>query len=220
MNGGIDMRTALLTLALLSTTVGMASAATASLQVEVEGIQQDNAIPETFALCKPTTDGKSTAGTNQRPTLRWSGAPEDTKSFAVIVKDPDVPADFADADKEGKTVAKDAPRQLFYHWAVTGIPASQTELKGGDAKTPPRLGTQHVNSLGTYVPTPAQYGGPCPPWNDARTHRYHFTVYALDKDFRVKKEASAADVEKQLQDHVLASGTVTGSYSLNAALKP
>lgn len=214
------MRTALFTLTMLCATTGMAIAAPASLTVEVEGVQQDKAIPATFALCKPTADGKSTGGMNQRPTLRWSGAPEGTKSFAIIVKDPDVPADFADADKEGKTVLEDAPRQLFYHWALSGIPAAQTELPGGDAKIPPRIGTQHVNSLGTYVPTPAQYGGPCPPWNDARTHHYHFTVYALDKDFRVKKDASAAEVEKQLQDHVLASGTVTGTYSLNAALKP
>jgi hypothetical protein len=211
------MRIPALTIAALIAMPTAMFAQPSTLNVTVEGITPDAPIPTTYALCKPTADGKSTKGTNTRPTIRWSGAPEGTASYAIIVKDPDVPADFADADKEGKVVNADAPRQLFYHWAVTGIPADQTELAGGDAKTPPRTGTQHVNSLGSYVPTPAQYGGPCPPWNDERTHHYHFTVYALDKTFKPDSKATAADVEAALEGHVLARGTVTGTYSLNAS---
>lgn len=198
-----------------------AMAAPAALTVTVENMTDGAPIPARHALCKATTDGKSTGGENIRPDIGWSGAPIGTKSYAIIVKDPDVPADFTDAGKEGKTVAAQAKRQLFYHWAVTDIPATVSSIAGGDAKTPPAVGIQHLNSLGDYVPTPAQYGGPCPPWNDARVHRYHFTVMALDvASLKLDKTTPASDVEKAIATHVLARGTITGTYTLNPALMP
>lgn len=198
-----------------------ALAAPASLTVNVEGIARNDApIPAKYALCQATEDGKSKGGENYRPTIRWSGAPAGTKSYAVVVKDPDVPADFTDAGKEGKVVKEDAKRQLFYHWALADIPASVQEIPGSKSYEAPDFGVKASGSLAKYVDDPTQYGGPCPPWNDERIHHYHFTVYALDvASLKLPAEATAAQVEKALESHVIGSGSVVGTYTLNQALE-
>lgn len=74
-------------------------------------------------------------GTNISPVLQWSGAPAGTKSFALIVDDPD------------------APSKTYVHWVVFNIPATTTELAEGV-----RSVTCGTNDFGTK-----KYGGPCPP---------------------------------------------------------
>jgi Raf kinase inhibitor-like YbhB/YbcL family protein len=192
-----------------------------ALSVTVQGIRNQAPIPAQYALCKATDDGKSAPGENSRPSISWSGVPEGTKSLAVLITDPDVPADFTDAGKEGKTVAADAKRQLFYHWALADIPPDVTTIEGGDSEVAPLLGTRAIGSLGHYVKDAHNYGGPCPPWNDARVHHYHFAVYALAiPTLDLGEDATAADVAAAINGHVLASGEVVGTYSLNAAMKP
>ena len=212
-----------------------AQAAQPELTVTVEGIAPGKAIPGEQAVCLPTPDGKSNAaGKNLRPTLSWSGAPEGTHSFAIFIMDPDVPADFADAGKEGKVIAKDAKRQDFFHYGVVNIPARMTDFPGSAVET--KLGytpLELTNDMGLnkYVPTPTAYGGPCPPWNDARVHSYHYIVLALDKDADAILNAppatdcnnpscmtdSAKDTFTRLlsSKHVLAKGVVIGTYTLN-----
>ena len=204
-------------LALASTAM---AAAPARLSVEVEGIAADQAhIPAKFALCQPTPDGKSKGSNNVRPTIRWKGAPSTVHSYTVLVTDPDVPASFDDAGKEGKTVKYDAPRQLFYHWALANIPVTTTAIEGGPSHTPPTLGTPAKGSLEKYVDVATQYGGPCPPWNDERVHSYHFTVYGLDvPHVELKPDATAEDVKKAIEGHIVAQGSRVGTYTLNAAL--
>lgn len=211
-------------LATLMTTTLFASAswaAPAALNVKIDGIAQNDArIPAKYALCQPTADGRSKDGENHRPGIAWSGAPASTRSFAVIVKDPDVPADFANAGKEGKIVEKDAKRQLFYHWALADIPATVSEIPADKSSNAPDFGVKAKGSLEKYVADATQYGGPCPPWNDERIHHYHFTVYALDVDtLKLPEGPIAAQVEKALEGHVVASGSVTGTYTLNPSLK-
>lgn len=196
--------------------------ALAPLKVEVEKLTDNGPIPEAFALCEATPDGKSTAGKNQRPTISWSKAPKETKSFAVIVSDPDVPAEFSKAGKEGMVIGTDEPRQMFYHWALLDIPATKTRIEGGKPDAPVSFGVPARSDLGSYVPDARNYGGPCPPWNDARVHHYHFTVYALD----VPSLGLAADVTaKQAAEaiassnHVLAQGEMVGTYTLNKELR-
>lgn len=194
---------------------GMAAAAT--LAVTVENLSDGKAIPPEYALCVPSPEGKSGPGQNKRPTIHWTGAPQGTQSIAVFMMDPDVPTDFTDAGVEGKTIAATAPRQDFFHYGVVNIPATATALAGGDAKKSPRFGTQLVNDLGSYIPTPAQFGGPCPPWNDARLHHYHFMVLALDAPVPVTPKTTAKEAFSTLihGPHVLAKGVVIGTYSLN-----
>ncbi len=203
-----------------------------SLLVAVEGIKDGGKIPATNALCVPTSDGKSKpAEANTRPIIRWSGAPRATHSFAVFVIDPDVPADFSNAGKEGKTIAAEAKRQNFFHWGVVDIPRVVLELPGGKSDNPPSAGLELPNSLGAknYVPRPGEFGGPCPPWNDQRLHHYHFVVLALDENAPVSDPsaldsadpANSANNAKQTYErlmasgHVVAKGEVVGTYTLN-----
>ncbi len=194
--------------------------AQAAMKVTVEGIADNAPIPEKYALCKPTEDGKSKGGENVRPTIGWSGAPAASKAFAVVVTDPDVPADFTDAGKAGKVVKANAKRQLFYHWALADIPVSAHEIPGGPSYKAPDMGVAASGSLGKYVDNPTQYGGPCPPWNDERLHHYHFTVYALKvPTLDLPPDPTAAQVEAAAKKNQLGSAAVTGTYSLNKALR-
>lgn len=208
------------------------------LNLTVEGIENGQPIPAEYAVCVPTADGKSdNTGKNLRPTIYWSGVPEGTKSFAVFIMDPDVPADFTDAGKEGRVIAETAKRQDFYHYAVVNIPVEAAMLAGSNADKNPSYGTEIPNDMGLngYVPTPAAYGGPCPPWNDQRVHNYHFVVLALDKDAPVNILREPIGNPKPADDpmtakhtfgrlitskHVLARGTVVGTYTLNPQLQP
>lgn len=215
----------IITLALLSATT--ASAKSHGLTISVEGLTHNAPIPARYALCKPTADGKSTSGANQRPTIRWSGAPKGTDSFAVFVMDPDVPADFSDASKEGVVIDAEAERRDFFHYGVVNIPPKTTRLNGSTTNAPVSVGTPLVNDLGqnNYVPHPADFGGPCPPWNDARLHHYHFIVLALDEAVHLSEDAdenTAKAVFDRLMEggHVLASATSIGTYTLNPALNP
>jgi phosphatidylethanolamine-binding protein (PEBP) family uncharacterized protein len=216
------LHTALLAATLAAAAPSMAAELPA-FNVRVEGIAKNNApIAEPFALCKPTADGKSTAGANQRPEISWSGAPKGTKSFAVFVIDPDVPADFTNAGKEGKTVAADAPRQDFFHWGVVDIPPLVKVLPGSADHAALEVGSPTLNDLGAYIPDATQFGGPCPPWNDARLHHYHFRVLALDVKslgLPAKTTAKAALAAIKKGNHALGVGELTGTYSLNAGLK-
>src|SRR5579863_6527259 len=98
-------------------------------------------------------DRHTSNGENISPPLEWSGAPAQTKSFAIVVHDPDAP--LVDG---------------FTHWVAYGIPGDATGVpEGADV-------TAGQNSFGT-----AGYNGPAPPPGHG-THHYYFWVYALDED--------------------------------------
>ena len=215
-----------------ATSVAMGIAATAHaaapLMVQVDNITDNGPISELHALCEATPDGKSTPGKNERPEISWSKAPAGTQSFAVIVSDPDVPADFSKAGKDGMVVEDSAPRQMFYHWGLVDIPATATHIeagkldKDGKLEKPIGFGTAVSNDLGKYLPDAHNYGGPCPPWNDQRVHHYHFAVYALDvKSLGLGKDATAKQAAETLEKspHVLSKGELVGTYTLNKDLR-
>lgn len=191
-----------------------------TLSVKVTGIRPDATIDEHYALCKPTPDGKSQPGDNTRPEFTWSPGPDTTKSYAIFVMDPDVPADFSDAGKDGRIVRNDAKRQQFLHWALINVPSTIVQLAGGDATVAPTAGKQMETDLKGYVKDPKGFGGPCPPWNDERLHHYHYMVLALDveslklSDFATAKEALSAALP-----HVVARGESMGTYTLNPILR-
>lgn len=155
---------------------------------------------------------------NVSPELAWSGALKETRSFAVVTVDPDVPAKFDDANKEGKTIAEDFPRQNFYHWVLLNIPADVSEIPEGKGKDFDK-GTSMVNDFASFIKDkPAKtflgYDGPCPPFNDARLHHYHFIVYALDvPKLEIQEDAKIADALKEIETHSIAKGELVGTYS-------
>ena len=132
-------------------------------------------------------------GGNISPSLKWSGAPSDTKSFAITVYDPDAPTGSG-----------------FWHWVLVGVPASVCELPRGagasDAPQPP--GAFHVrNDYGTL-----DYGGSAPPPGD-RPHCYVFAFHAVDTDdLGLTPAVSPAVVGFTLAFHTIARATLRATY--------
>ena len=207
------------------------------MKLTVEGIKDQQPIPETFAFGVPGDGEPMTLGPNRNPALAWDEVPEGTRSFAVVVVDPDVPEDASDANQPGKMLAADIKRRDFHHWVLVDVPADVNAIEEGadsDGVTahgkepgPSALGLRGINSFTDFLAgdpdmegTYGGYDGPCPPWNDERIHRYHFTVYALDVEtLGLNGEFTGVEAEKALQDHVLDKATVTGTYTLNPALR-
>jgi Raf kinase inhibitor-like YbhB/YbcL family protein len=183
------------------------------------GITQGAAMSPIFAFCAP--DKKP--GENLRPEMRWEGIPAKAKSLALVMVDPDVPTDFSDAGKKGKTIPTDMKRQNFYHWVVFNIPLHVTRLPAG--KSALSIGKEWVNDYAAFHPdAPAKnftgYDGPCPPCNDARLHHYHFQLHALNVEvLKPSAKASAKDVAKEIAKHSIAQAEVTGTYTLNKDVK-
>jgi len=107
--------------------------------------------------------------------------------------------------KEAKTLVlivddPDAPSGTFDHWVVWNIPASMGKI--GENNVPGIEGMNGARQIG--------YFGPCPP---SGTHRYFFKVYALDTELSLAVGSKKRDVEKAIQNHVLAKGELMGIYS-------
>lgn len=104
-------------------------------------------------------NGFGCSGGNISPALSWSNPPAGTKSFALLVHDPDAPTGSG-----------------WWHWVVYNIPASATSLPAGAGDPKKNLmpagAMQGRTDFGT-----AGYGGPCPP--PGKPHRYYFRLYAL-----------------------------------------
>jgi Raf kinase inhibitor-like YbhB/YbcL family protein len=142
-------------------------------------------------------------GKNISPSLSWTGAPKDTKSFVVTVYDPDAPTGSG-----------------WWHWVVINIPASVTSLpkNAGDVKA--NLMPAGAMQTRTDFGVPG-YGGPCPPKGD-KAHHYHFTVFALDEDklqYAQSDQASAALVGYEVHFHTLAKASFVGLYGRPADKK-
>lgn len=136
---------------------------------------------------KYTCEGDQTS-----PPVEWSGAPSGTKSFALIVEDPDVP----DPAK---------PERTYVHWVIYNIPAGTTAIPENAAKA--GLPTGAVN--GNNDSKKRTYGGPCPPIG---RHRYFFKLYALDTDLSFVSPPMKGDLLKAMESHVLANAELIGTY--------
>lgn len=203
------------------------------LTVTVEGVSKGKAIPANNAFCVPAAEGHVTLGPNKSPKISWSAGPANTKSYAIITVDPDVPSVATDVNKEGKTIPSKLKRVKFYHWVLVDIPAAMTSLdagvdsdgvtNGGKPPGPGKVGVRGLNNYTDWFASDdkmkgnyAGYDGPCPPWNDTRRHHYHFTVYALDvPSLGLTGTFRAPDVSKAMRRHVLAKGQTVGVYALN-----
>ncbi len=210
---------------------------TATLQVTIDAWANGAPIPEEYAFCVPADEGHVSMGANRSPAIRWSGAPEGTRSYAIVCHDPDVPSKPDDVNQEGRTVPADLPRVDFYHWVLVDIPAEVTGLAagadsdgvtaGGKPVGPAESGVRGVNNYTDWFAGDADmqgdyggYDGPCPPWNDSIMHHYHFTVYALDvATLGLSGTFGGPEALKAMEGHVLAQGVWVGTYTLNPDLR-
>jgi len=131
-------------------------------------------------------------GEDVSPPLEWSGAPAGTKSFALIVDDPDAPDPAA-------------PKMTWVHWVLYDIPAAATGLpEAVQASALPPGTCEGVNDWGR-----TGFGGPCPPIG---RHRYFHKLYALDAVLPDLRRPKKAALEKAMQGHVLAQAVLIGTY--------
>ena len=131
-------------------------------------------------------------GKDISPPLAWSGAPSGTKSFALIVDDPDAPDPAA-------------PKMTWVHWVLYDIPSTASSLPEAVQSSALPSGTHEgVNDWDR-----TGYGGPCPPIG---RHRYYHKLYALDTVLPDLKRPKKAALEKAMQGHVLAEATLIGTY--------
>jgi Raf kinase inhibitor-like YbhB/YbcL family protein len=205
------------------------------MQLRSDSFENGQAVPAEFAFGKKADP--FALSDNHSPHLAWQNAPAVTRSFVLTCIDYDVPSVGDDVNQTGRTVPADLPRVEFAHWLMANIPVECGELAAGacsDEVTPhgkrdpfgPPGSVQGVNSFtgwfagdkdmaGEYL----GYDGPCPPWNDALLHRYHFKVHALDvAALPLIKGFSLAELRVAMVSHVLAEAELVGSYSLNPAV--
>ncbi len=210
---------------------------TQQFSIQMDAWEQGAPIPARFAFGKPGEDGPFALSDNVSPSIRWSNAPEGTRSFAVLCHDPDVPSSAEDVNQEGKTVPADLARISFFHWVLVDIPATVSGIEEGAASSgvTPRgksVGpTEHgVTGMNNYTDwfagdanmegTYGSYDGPCPPWNDSIVHHYHFEVFALDVEtLNLEGKFTGPDARKAMEGHILARASHMGTYSMNPAVK-
>lgn len=151
-----------------------------SMSLESAAFEQGAPIPLVY-----TCEGRDIS-----PPLSWSGAPSDSKSFVLIVDDPDAP------DPK-------APQMTWVHWVVCNLPPNITGLS--DAATDLPAGA--VVGLNDWKR--AAYGGPCPPTG---RHRYFHKLYALDTVLDGLNNPTKAEIEKAMEGHILDQAELIGTY--------
>ena len=128
-------------------------------------------------------------GVDVSPSLEWTGTPDKTAAFALIVDDPD------------------APVGTWVHWVIYDLPADSGSLQEGVPKDEAlengaKQGVNDFRRIG--------YGGPCPP--PGAPHRYFFKLYALDKKLGLGPRATKQQVLQAMQGHILAETELVGVY--------
>ncbi len=131
-------------------------------------------------------------GGDTSPALQWAGAPAATRSFALIVDDPDAP--------DPRT-----PQTTWVHWVLYNLPADSSAL----AEDAARQGLPQGAHQGLNDWRRAGYGGPCPPIG---RHRYFHKLYALGVVLPDLGRPSKAQVLKAMNGHVLAEAQLVGTY--------
>jgi Raf kinase inhibitor-like YbhB/YbcL family protein len=153
-----------------------------SMQITSTAFTHNGSIPAVYT-CE---------GSDISPALAWSGAPAGTKSFALIVDDPDAPDPAA-------------PKMTWVHWVLYDIPATATGLP--EAVAPKDLPKGTLEGVNDWKRT--GYGGPCPPIG---RHRYYHKLYALDTVLSDLGGPTKARLEGAMKGHILAEAQLLGTY--------
>lgn len=142
--------------------------------------QDGEQIPEKY-----TRDGQ-----NVSPPLKWENAPEEAKSFVLVVEDPD------------------APSGTFHHWGVYNLPGRLTEI--WENATKDGLGDRLCEALNDFGNP--HYDGPQPPPGHGR-HRYYFRLAALDvAHLDVPEKVEVSQLWQAAQPHIIAEAKLMGTY--------
>jgi Raf kinase inhibitor-like YbhB/YbcL family protein len=152
---------------------------TRTLKLNSTSFEPGGYIPEKF-----TCDGEDIS-----PDISWSGAPDGTETFTLIVEDPD------------------APGRVFIHWVVYNIPNNVEGFEEGTSafeiiKTGASQGKNDMGTVG--------YTGPCPP--PGKAHRYYFRLFALDCVLDLPSMLSRSAVLGAMKGHVLGETEIMGKY--------
>jgi Raf kinase inhibitor-like YbhB/YbcL family protein len=126
------------------------------------------------------------------PPLHWDGAPEETKSFVLIVDDPDAPD-------------PNAPKMVWVHWVLVNLPASLNSLPENASKNGLPAGV----ITGVNDAKELSYHGPCPPIGE---HRYFHKLYALDTILTFASTPTKRHVIQAMKGHILAESRLVGVY--------
>ncbi|GAA3473475.1 YbhB/YbcL family Raf kinase inhibitor-like protein [Nonomuraea roseola] len=157
-----------------------------ALTVESDDIRDGERLSEAHVF-----DDWGMRGQNLSPHLRWSGAPEGTRSYAVTCYDPDAPTGSG-----------------FWHWLLFDIPADVTELPTGAGTADAKIGTQSRNDYSIKA-----YGGAAPP--PGFPHRYLFAVHALGVDsLGLDPDTPPAVVGFNITANTLARGYLAPVYEV------
>ena len=151
-----------------------------------------------FSAGGPIPSRCTCEGPDVSPPLAWREAPAGTRSFALIVDDPDAP----DPAK---------PKRVWVHWLLYNLPPDASELpEGASPSALPRGAREGINDAGDLG-----WGGPCPPIG---RHRYFHRLHALDTMLPDLGEgADRAALERAMAGHVLATAELMGTYQLERA---
>ncbi|TZF82422.1 YbhB/YbcL family Raf kinase inhibitor-like protein [Cognatilysobacter lacus] len=207
------------------------------MRLTSDSFEHRGRLPGEFAAGVRTETGAG-FGPNRNPQLRWDDVPPGTRSFALLLIDPDAPTVPGMAGKAGVEIPVDQPRCEFTHWAMVDIPADIREIAAGSCsdgvvahgKREPAgpAGTrQGLNDYtGWFAADVAMrgdwlgYDGPFPPPNDLRLHRYFFRLFALDvARLELPARFTSADVLRAMHGHVLGEATIHATYSLHPGVK-
>lgn len=122
-------------------------------------------------------------GEDISPPIDIEGIPKETKSLALIMDDPD------------------APFGTWDHWLLWNIDPKTTRIPEENVPNGAVSGKNSFKKL--------EYGGPCPPYG---THRYFFRVYALDTRLPLSEGSGKGQLQKAMENHILAEGALMGRY--------
>jgi len=143
--------------------------------------------PGAAMAARHTCDGNEVS-----PALQWTGMPAETKSFALVVDDPDAPDPAA-------------PQRTWVHWVLYDLPETAHGLPEAVAAAQLPAGTQQ--GVNDWKRT--GYGAPCPPKG---RHRYVFKLYALDRTLPNLHKPDKAQLLKAMEGHVVAHAELIGTY--------
>lgn|GEM_PF-1682365 len=140
-------------------------------------------------------------GLDLSPPLRWRGAPAGTRSYALVMDDPD------------------APTGPWLHWLLFNIPAQLQRLPAGLERSPELPnGARHGRCWGVSTFQRLGYQGPLPP--AGRAHRYRFQLHALDQVLELPPGCTVADLQRAMAGHVLGCTELIGLYACGTTQHP